>query len=151
MKHRGASWSTIAAAHWGNDLGLALRMVKQWYAEHPSEDVHTTRRIVAGKLVNLEEIVRDVMRRKHFLVDKGHIVLDMEGKPLEDDKAIYEGVDRILKINDQLTKITPGLAAPKVTAEIGGDELNAAIEAARAELARELASMPTVDSEDEDE
>lgn len=151
MKARGASWSMVANAHWGGDRGTAMQQVKKWYADNPSEDVLTTRRLVADSLENLETIVRGVMERQHYLVDKGRIVLDLEGEPLLDDKPIYEGVDRILKLKEALLKITPGLAAPKVVAEITNDELLAQARQLRAELERERAELSTIDDGVEDE
>jgi hypothetical protein len=140
-RERGVSLTVIAANWWSGDSSTALREIKRWYAEHPSEDVLTTRRIVGGKLANLEEIVRAAMEKEHYVVGQRGIVLDAEGKPLVDDKPIYDGVAAILKINDQLMKIVPGLAAPKVTAEISGDAIEAAIAKAEADLAAELAAL----------
>lgn len=140
-RERGVSLTVIAANWWSGDSSTALREIKRWYAEHPSEDILTTRRIVGGKLANLEEIVRAVMEKEHYVVGQRGIVLDAEGKPLVDDKPIYDGVAAILKINDQLMKIVPGLAAPKVTAEISGDAIEAAIAKAEADLAAELAAL----------
>jgi len=140
-RERGVSLTVIAANWWSGDSSTALREIKRWYAENPSEDVLTTRRIVTGKLANLEEIVRGVMAKEHWTVGQRGIVLDAEGNPLVDDKPIYEGVAAILKINDQLMKIVPGLAAPKVTAEISGDAIEAAIAKAEEDLAAELAAL----------
>lgn len=127
-----------------------MRQVKQWYAENPSEDVLTQRRIVTDGLENLETIVREVMAREHYVVSQRGVVLDAEGKPLIDDGPIYQGVDRILKIKETLGKFVPGLAAPKVVAEISGDVLQAEIEAARAELAREMAQLAAEEDGDDE-
>lgn len=150
MKARGASWKQVADAHWGGDPGLAVREVKRWYASNPSEDVLTQRRIVTDGLDNLEAIVRDVMGRKHYVVGQRGVVLDAAGEPLEDDAPIYQGVDRILKIKETLGKFVPGLLAPKVTAEISGDAIEAAIAQAEADLAAEMAQLAEEEgSEDE--
>lgn len=146
---RGTSLTEIAAKWWSGDLGTANREIKRWYAEHPSDDVLTMRRVMSDKLANLEDIVRGVMTEPAYVVSQRGIVLDAEGNPLVDRKPIYDGVDRILKIGDQLVKITPGLAAPKVVAEISGDALQAEIEAARAELAREMAQLASEEGGEE--
>jgi len=142
---RGVSWSLIAAEHWGGDRSLAIRETNRWYVENPSEDVATQRRIVVDGLENLEAIVREVMARKHFVVSQRGVVLDAEGEPLEDDKPIYDGVDRILKIKEVLGKFVPGLLAPKVTAEISAEALDAEIAEARKALDREMAALSKED------
>ncbi len=149
MKARGAPWSQVADAHWSGDRGTAMREVKRWYAQNPSEDVLTQRRIVTDGLDNLEAIVRDVMQREHYVVSQRGVVLDAEGKPLIDDQPIYQGVDRILKIKETLGKFVPGLLAPKVTAEISGDAIEAAIAQAEADYAAELAQLATEEGNDE--
>ena len=145
LRARGVSWNAIAAAHWGGDRSLAIRETNRWYVDNPSEDVQTQRRIVVDGLENLEAIVRDVMQRRHFVVSQRGVVLDAEGEPLLDDQPIYQGVDRILKIKETLGKFVPGLLAPKVTAEISAEALDAEIAAGREALAREMAALSDED------
>lgn len=145
LKARGASWSAVAAEHWGGDRGLAIRETNKWYAENPTEDVETTRRIIVDTIENLESVVRQVMSREHYVTSQRGLVTDAEGNPLIDDKPIYEGVDRILKMKETLLKLIPGLAAPKVTAEISEEALDAQIAAGREALEREMAALSEED------
>jgi len=150
-RERGVSLTVIAANWWSGHTPTARREIDRWYAENPSENVLTMRRVMTGKLANLEDIVRQVMTEKAYVVSQRGIVLDAEGNPLVDRKPIYDGVDRILKINEQLAKITPGLLAPKVVAEISGDAIEAEIAAAKEALAAELAQLSTEEDGDGEE
>lgn len=150
MLERGATLSEVGRAYWSGDRSTAKREVERWYAENPNPDALTLRRVMTGKLAGLEGIVRDVMAKDHFVVDKGSVVLDATGQPLIDDKPIYEGVDRILRIGEQLIKITPGVAAPKVVAEIPLELLDGAIAEAREMVMREAAELAREEGNDGD-
>lgn len=140
-RERGVPWSEVAARWWSGDEGTAVRELKAWYAEHPSEDALTLRAVYQGKLNGLEGVVREVMARKHYVVGQRGVVLDASGEPLEDDGPIYEGVKIILKMMETNAKLVPGLAAPKLTAEVPMDMLEEEIATARAALAAERAML----------
>lgn len=141
MRAQGVPWRKVADRHWGGDQGLAVRQVKQFYAENPSEDGATMRRIIADKANDLEQLVRNVMGATHYVVDRGTVVLGTDGQPLVDHAPIFKGIEVILKINDQLIKITPGLAAPKVAIEIPPELVDAQILQLQEAIAAEAAAL----------
>jgi hypothetical protein len=149
MLERGASLMEVGRAYWSGDRTTAKRQVEAWYAENPNPDAMTLRRVLTGNLANLQAITRTVMEKTHYVVDKGSVVLDAKGKELVDDKPIYDGVSLVLKINDQLIKITPGLAAPKVVHEFSDDALLEEIARLRAETEAELVALSTEESVDD--
>jgi hypothetical protein len=159
MRSRGAKWQDIADEHWGGDLGLASRQVKQFWAELPRETVEEIRSSMLAKLEGLESDVREVMRRKHYVVAEGRIVIrhrddcemilgEGDGRrrlctcpKLEDDEPIYRGVDHVRKLVETQLKLIPGLAAPKRVEVLDDDAIRAEIDRARADLEAEAEQL----------
>jgi hypothetical protein len=147
MRARGTKWQDIADAHWGGDLGLANRQVKQFWADLPKETVEEVRAMMLAKLDGLEQDVRAVMARRHYVIAEGHVVrLHGEGcsggprcgcPVLEDGKPIYDGVNAVRQLVETQLKLIPGLAAPKRVEMLDDDAIRAEIDKARAELEAE--------------
>lgn len=160
MRSAGKGWREIADAHWGGDTGLASRQVKQWWADQPKETVEEIRSAILAKIDNLEQDVRRVMAKPHYVVAEGRIVVNH--KPdcdvrkglscsakcprLIDDKPIYDGVEAVRKLVETQLKLIPGLAAPKRLEVMTDDLIAAEIERTRAEVAAELDSAAAGDA-----
>lgn len=163
MRSKGATWQAIANKHWNGDTGTAARAVKQFWAERPQETVEEIRAAMLAKLDGLEEEVRRVMARRHYVVAEGRIVqnhnpttcarLEANGylstcscPKLLDDQPIYQGVDRVRQLVETQLKLIPGLAAPKRMEVMTDDLIADEIQRARDELAAErLAAARLVD------
>ena len=129
LRSRGATWKKVAEEYYRGNVGNAFTGVRQFWAEQPVETVEEIRAAMLAKLDGLEAEVRRVMARKHYLVDKGTVVVEHtqdcnlenigeRGRPIcgcprmLDDKPIYEGVDRVRQLVETQLKLIPGLAAP---------------------------------------
>jgi hypothetical protein len=159
MRSRGVGWKEIADTHWNGDLRTASKQVKQWWADQPKETVEEIRATMLAKVDALEQEVRRVMAKRHYVVAEGRIVIDhitgcaaRKGFPcdhgcprLVDDRPIYEGVDRVRQLVETQLKLIPGLAAPKRMEVLTDDALAAEIERARADLAAESDGAPAGD------
>lgn len=159
MRSQGAKWQDIADTHWNGDLGNASRAVKQFWADQPKETVEEIRSAMLAKLEGLEGDVRRVMRRKHYVVAEGRIVIQHQADcemivsegdgrrrvctcpQLEDDEPIYRGVDRVRQLVETQLKLIPGLAAPKRMEVLTDDDIAAEVERARAELQLEAEQL----------
>jgi hypothetical protein len=159
MRSRGCGWREIADAHWRGDASTASREVKRFWADLPRETVEEIRATMLAKLDGLERDVREVMRRKHYVVAEGRIVIqhredcemivsEGDGRrrlctcpKLEDDKPIYDGVDHVRKLVETQLKLIPGLAAPKRVEMLDDDAIRAEIDRARADLEAEAEQL----------
>ncbi len=122
LRSRGGRWQEIADAYWSGDTGTAVREVKKFWAQQPRETVEEIRAAVLAKLDGLEQDVRKVMARRHYVVAEGHLVRhhtqECDDAPeakcrcpkLEDDAPIYQGVDRVRQLVETQLKLIPGLA-----------------------------------------
>lgn len=156
MRSAGKGWREIADTHWNGDLGTANRQVKQFWADQPKETVEEIRSTMLAKLDDLEQDVRRVMARRHYVVAEGRIVqnhgssclrLPVNGgesmcscPKLMDDKPIYDGVAQVRQLVETQLKLIPGLAAPKRMEVLTDDGIAEEIERARAAVAAELAA-----------
>lgn len=73
------------------------------------------------------------LRKSHLLVDRGTIVLDLNGQPLDDDRYALEAIDRIMKIKERRAKLL-GLDAPTRSEVISLDSIDAEIARLQEEL-----------------
>jgi hypothetical protein len=71
LRSEGKTWQAIADAHWNGDVGTAFREVKKFWAAQPRETIEEIRATMVAKLDGLETTVREVMRRKHYVVAEG--------------------------------------------------------------------------------
>lgn len=160
MRSAGKRWQEIADTHYNGDLGTASKQVKQFWADQPKETVEEIRSAILAKIDNLEQDVRRVMAKPHYVVAEGRIVVNhkpdcnarkglscSEKCPrLIDDKPIYDGVEAVRKLVETQLKLIPGLAAPKRLEVMTDDLIAAEIERARAEVAAELDSASAGDA-----
>lgn len=73
------------------------------------------------------------LRRSHLLVDRGVIVIGLDGDPLTDDRFVLETIDRIMKIKDRRAKLL-GLDAPARAEILNLDSIDAEISRLQNEL-----------------
>jgi hypothetical protein len=156
LRSEGKTWQAIADAHWNGDVGTAFREVKKFWAAQPRETIEEIRATMVAKLDGLETTVREVMRRKHYVVAEGRIIRDHQEDclgalngdwsacrcpKLEDDEPIYRGVDHVRKLVETQLKLIPGLAAPKRVEMLDDDAIRAEIDRARADLEAEAEQL----------
>lgn len=151
MRSAGKGWQEIADTHFNGDLGTASRAVKKFWTDQPKETVEEIRSAMLAKLEGLEQDVRKVMAKRHYVVAEGRTVqnhgstclrLPINGgesmcscPKLIDDKPIYDGVESVRKLVETSIKLMPGVAAPtKTEVSITDDTLASEIERLRAEL-----------------
>lgn len=81
----------------------------------------------------LEVLLWRQLRASHHLVDRGTIVIGIDGLPVTDDRFVLETVDRILKIKERRAKLL-GLDAPVRSEVITIDSIDAEIAKLKQEL-----------------
>lgn len=156
LRSQGVTLQAIADLHWNGDKGTANREIKRFWADQPKETVEEIRSAVLAKLDGLEQDVRRVMAKRHYVVAEGRIVVHHNSTcerilvnggddrcscpKLVDDKPIYDGVAQVRALVETQLKLIPGLAAPKRMEVLTDDAVADEIERARAELAAELAA-----------
>jgi hypothetical protein len=78
------------------------------------------------QVVTLEAMKRQLWRAldeiRMFVVSNGRMILDLEGEPLEDWRFKLEVVDRLIKVEEQIAKLT-GTYAPRESVTITRDNV----------------------------
>lgn len=103
--------------------------------------------MVAMDLAELDEMARQawaVLRANHYVVDRGEVVR-LDDKPLADDAPVLAAIGRLLDIQVRRARLV-GLDAP---AKATVTHASADVDAAVAELAREMALTGQLPSETE--
>lgn len=81
----------------------------------------------------LEATLWAELRKRHLLVDRGAVVLDLAGAAMSDDRFTLETVDRIMKIKERRARLL-GLDAPHRLETITVDTIDSEIARLEAEL-----------------
>lgn len=135
LRAQGKFWWEIAEElGYANESG-AREAALAFYARQPVETIKEIRDEFSAKLRNLESMARDVMARKHYVVNEGQLVRGPHGEYLLDDGPIYAGLEIIRKQMETALKFLPGVAATQKVVVITDDDIAAALATERAELA----------------
>lgn len=145
----GLGWSPIEiAAHLGIEgseyeveryvVAAVKRAIADWVVWSRDE-----RRVM--QVVTLEAMKRHLWRAldeiRMFVVSNGRMILNLDGDPLEDFRFKLEVVDRLLKVEEQIAKLT-GTNAPRETVSITRDNVEEAIIALEKQLGRVDTGLP---------
>jgi hypothetical protein len=137
----GTKWQDIADAHWGGDLGLANRQVKQFWADLPKETVEEVRAMMLAKLDGVGAgtcgrswragTTSSLRAMSSGCTARAAPAALGAGCPvLEDGKPIYDGVNAVRQLVETQLKLIPGLAAPKRVEMLDDDAIRAEIDKA---------------------
>jgi predicted DNA-binding protein (UPF0251 family) len=120
LKRAGLSFQQIAdeleisksAAH------RAFQRARKRLHEATSEDVAEWVAEQVGRIQLEREAVMDVLEARHVHVSNGVLVRDQDGKPILDDAPVLQAVDRLVKLDDQETKLLGRY--PKAEVDLSG-------------------------------
>lgn len=135
LRAEGKFWHEIAAELGYAGPSGAREAARAFYDSVPRETIQEIRDEFSTKLRGLEQMAREVMARKHYVVCEGQLVRGPDGQYLLDDGPIYAGLEIVRKQMETALKFLPGVAATTKVHVITDDDLAAALEAERAELA----------------
>lgn len=131
------------AAELGVDVHTAYDAVQRALRDTMQEPADDVRRLALMRLDEYARHAREVLRNTHYVVSQGRVVrLTRGGAPLEDDMPKLQAIDRLLKIETQVSDLL-GLKAPQrvsIDAQNLGEEIRDLI-----------AALAAGDDEDPDE
>lgn len=136
LRAQGKFWWEIAEELGYASESGAKEAARAFYARQDRETIQDIREEFTTKLRDLEQKAREVMARKHYIVNEGQLVRGPNGEYLLDDGPIYAGLEIIRKQMETALKFLPGVAAATKVQVITDDDIAAALEAERAELAK---------------
>jgi hypothetical protein len=114
------------AAELGVDVHTAYDAVQRALRDTLQEPADDVRRLALMRLDEYARHVREVLHNTHYVVSQGRVVrLTRGGAPLEDDMPKLQAIDRLLKIEAQVSDLL-GLKAPQrvsIDAQNLGEEI----------------------------
>lgn len=134
LRSRGVLWRDIAEELGYASPSGASEAVRAFYANQPRQTIQDIRDEFRAKLEDLERMAREVMARKHYVVNEGQLVRGPHGEYLLDDGPIYTGLEIVRKQMETALKFLPGVASATKIQVITDDDIAAALEAERDEL-----------------
>lgn len=102
----------------GISRGSAHEAVQRAIADIVREPAEEVRQLELLRLDQMHVAAREVLEARHFVVDRGQVVL-WEGEPLVDDGPKLQAIDRLLKIQARRAALL-GLDAEKKVTVSGG-------------------------------
>jgi hypothetical protein len=146
MRSRGMYWKDIAAQLGYASPGAAYDAAQRFWIEQPKQTVAQIREEFRMKLDGLEQELRDIIARPHYVVAsvpnlgpelvKGPPDAEGNAQYLIDDAPIMNAVDKIRALVETQLKFMPGVASATKVQVITDDDLADALEAERSELAQ---------------
>jgi hypothetical protein len=135
LRARGLTHRHIAAQLGWKSPASAVAACDRALGDTFREDVSKWRDLQVDKLDDMTRVVWQGMAKPHYLVSQGKAVRDdITGELLEDHTRNWEGVDRLVKIEERRARLL-GLDAPQRTKVEVQDGVDAEIERLVAELA----------------
>ena len=137
LRSRGVMWKDIAAQLGYASEGAAYDAAQRFWIEQPKQTVAEIRNEFRMKLDGLEQELRAVMSRDHFVVARGEDgpeLVKKDGEYLIDDGPIVLAVDKIRALVETQLKFMPGVASATKVQVITDDDIADALEAERADL-----------------
>jgi hypothetical protein len=120
------------AAELGVDVHTAYDAVQRALRDTLQEPADDVRRLALMRLDEYARHAREVLHNTHYVVSQGRVVrLARGGAPLEDDMPKLQALDRLLKIETQVSDLL-GLKAPQrvsIDAQNLGEEIRGLIAA----------------------
>ena len=132
---RGWTYHQIAAEMGYHDRSAARKAVERAIAGDVRESNEAAKTILLADLNAAKQEIWAVMKASHVTISNG-VVVRLDGEPVPDDDPIYRGVDRLIKIDQEIAKIY-GAYAP-VQHEVRTID---AIDARLIELADQMAAV----------
>lgn len=137
LRAKSMPWAEVAEKAGYASAGAAHTAVAKFYAESPQQTIKEIRDEFRTKLEGLEVILRDVIDRPHYVVERGQFGPELvmkDGEYLVDDAPILNAVDKIRALVETQLKFMPGVAASTKVQVITDDDIADALSEARAEL-----------------
>jgi hypothetical protein len=110
MRRNGATYDQI-----GQQLGIstsgAAQIVKRVLDRHVTEALPDVRKLELDRLDQLQLAALLVLRREHWLVQAGKVVIDQAGLPMRDDGPTLAAIDRLVRIGESRRRLL-GVDAP---------------------------------------
>lgn len=139
LRARSLSYKEIARQLGFHDGVAARRAVERAMAQIVQEPAAEVLQLELMKLDEWEQAAREVLERQHVTVSHGQVVYH-DGRPVVDDAAVLQAIDRLLKVQERRAKLL-GLDAPKRVEVVTIDWLDEQIRTLTAELERQLAEL----------
>lgn len=133
---RGWTYQRIATEMGYRDRSAARKAVERAMAHEVREGNEAAKTILLADLNAAKQEIWAVMDARHVTISNG-VVVCLDGRPVPDDDPIYRGVDRLVKIDQELAKIYGVYAPAQSRVEIITPE---SVEAEIARLEAELAA-----------
>jgi hypothetical protein len=131
----GYTYERVANEFGWSDKSVARRAVKRALERVPLDTAREAKQLLLIDLWAAKREVWDVLTRGHVVVSNG-IVAKIDGTPIPDDDPVLRSVDRLVKIDQEIAKLT-GAYEPVRSEVVATD----AVDARLIELASEMASM----------
>jgi hypothetical protein len=132
---RGWTYHQIAAEMGYHDRSAARKAVERAIASDVRESNEAAKAILLADLNAAKQEIWAVIKTAHVTISNG-VAVRLDGQPVPDDDPIYRGVDRLIKIDQEIAKIY-GAYAP-VQHEVRTID---AIDARLIELADQVAAV----------
>lgn len=137
LRAQSLPWAEVAEKAGYASAGAAHTAVTTFYEESPQQTIKEIRDEFRTKLEGLEAILRNVIERPHYVVERGidgPEIVYHEGAALIDDAPILNAVDKIRALVETQLKFMPGVAASTKVQVITDDDIADALSEARAQL-----------------
>jgi len=140
LRSQGVLWREIAEQLGYASEGAAYEAAQRFWAEQPKQTVAEIRQEFRAKLEGLEQELRGVLERPHYVVASvpnlgPELVKGPNGEYLIDDAPILNAVDKIRALVETQLKFMPGVASATKVQVITDDDIADALEVERAKLA----------------
>ncbi len=137
----------------GAELGVSHTTIQNWTKQEADEIVlplaAELRKVQLERLGEMRQAALEVLARLHYTVSHGKVV-HMAGEPLEDDGPKLQAIDRLLRIEERISKLmgtdAPTRAEIEARVEPRPAELEVLIANARARMESDEAEMTGKDS-----
>ncbi|MGW4129480.1 hypothetical protein [Amycolatopsis japonica] len=132
----------------GAELGVSHTTIQNWTKQQADEIVlplaAELRKVQLERLGEMRQAALEVLARLHYTVSHGKVVT-MAGEPLEDDGPKLQAIDRLLRIEERISKLmgtdAPTRAEIEARVEPRPTELEALIVNARARMEADEAEL----------
>jgi hypothetical protein len=145
LSYRAHGWTY---QHIANEMGYrdrsaARKAVERAMTHDVRESNEAAKTILLADLNAQKQAVWAVMDASHVTISNG-VVVRLDGAPVPDDDPIYRGVDRLVKIDQEIAKIYGVYAPVQSRVEvISDDAVDAAILQLTAELGEHASDHPS--------
>jgi hypothetical protein len=119
LSHRARGWTyqRIATEMGYRDRSAARKAVERAITQDVRESNEAAKTLLLADLNAAKQEIWAVMDAHHVTISNG-IVVRIDGEPVPDDDPVYRGVDRLVRIDQELAKIYGAYAPVQSRVEV---------------------------------